>query len=176
MQKNVHFYGEAVDSPWIDATATKRYGLTFPFYPFRTLTPRELYRSRVSANSGGETNSPLIPAHVQLNFCFKRRAGPSFLNQMLIEQLPVRAGSLRQDLTADERRLALTYGGDAADAANPPYTITDVRVKLKNVWLQVRERETLAPLFMLYFFLPGCAGGASAVQGISSGTSADPCF
>jgi len=73
---------------------------------------------------------------------------------MLIEQLPVRAGSLRQDLTADERRLALTYGGDAADAANPPYTITDVRVKLKNVWLQVRERN-VSPSFHALFFFAG---------------------
>ncbi len=58
--------------PWIDATALKRYNLTFPFYPFRTLAPRDMHLFR---QSGGqfEPSSPLFPAHTQINLTFKRR-------------------------------------------------------------------------------------------------------
>ncbi len=72
---------------------------------------------------------------------------------MLIEQLPTRIGAVWQDLTGDERRLALTYGGDGA-AGNPQYTVTAVRVLLNNCFLQVSP----PPLFQ--FFLGGGWGPA----------------
>ena len=156
MQKNVLFFGTDADAPWANDAARRRYHLTFPFYPFRTLNPHELARSRhvTKEQPEGESNSPMIPAHAQLNFCFKRKTGPNLLDQMLIEQLPTRIGAVRQDLTGDERRLALTYGGDGA-AGNPQYTVTAVRVLLNNCFLQVSP-----PLFQ--FFRGGKGWGGPA--------------
>ena len=154
MQKNVLFFGTDADAPWANDAARRRYHLTFPFYPFRTLNPHELARSRhvTKEQPEGESNSPMIPAHAQLNFCFKRKTGPNLLDQMLIEQLPTRIGAVRQDLTGDERRLALTYGGDGA-AGNPQYTVTAVRVLLNNCFLQV------SPPPLSIFFGGGRGGG-----------------
>ena len=139
MQKNVLFYGLAKDSPWTEPDAVKRYSVCLPFYPFRTLNPRELFLARQLGPGAvdGETSSPLIPANTQLSFCFKRRSGNSMLNQLLIHQLSPRLGSTRSELTTVERNLALQFGGAGTTPAVEEHQILDVQIKLHNVWMQV---------------------------------------
>ena len=143
MQKDVIFHGQAKDSPWTTPDAVKRFNVVLPFYPFRTLNPRELFLARQlspgsgGGGGGGETSSPLIPAHTQLNFCFKRRSGNSILDQMVIHQLSPRLGSTKDSLTKTERDLALQFGGAGTDPAVAEHQILDVQIKLHNVWLQV---------------------------------------
>jgi hypothetical protein len=140
MQKDVLFHESVKDTPWVNTDTVKRYSMCLPFYPFRTLNPRELFLARQlgGGGGGGETNSPLIPANTQLSFCFKRRTGNSILNQMVVEQLSPRLGSTHVKLTTEERNLALRFGGAGAVPAVEEHQILDVQIKLVNVWLQVR--------------------------------------
>jgi len=139
MQKDVLFHESVKDTPWVNTDTVKRYSMCLPFYPFRTLNPRELFLARQlgGGGGGGETNSPLIPANTQLSFCFKRRTGNSILNQMVVEQLSPRLGSTHVKLTTEERNLALRFGGAGAVPAVEEHQILDVQIKLVNVWLQV---------------------------------------
>ena len=61
MQKDTVFFGTTADAPWTDPAVRRIYPLTFPFYPFRTIHPRELALLRLSSLPEGEDNAPLIP-------------------------------------------------------------------------------------------------------------------
>ena len=103
------YYPEDVSTrPWEQTTQVKRYRLNFPFYPFRTLCPRELVQSKMLP-SPFDPSSPLLPAHTQLNITMKRRADRNFLNFMLPENLPVLPGSSVVGLTADQRTTATQF-------------------------------------------------------------------
>lgn len=107
-------------------------------YPFRTLSPRELYLSRQSANSPSETSSPLFPANTQWDMIFKRRDTASLLNLMLGAKLKVDDGSSVDLLTNTERTRVLSFGG-AGLVPTTKHTIIDVKIKLSDVYLQVKQ-------------------------------------
>jgi len=129
-------------SPWVDTTALKRYNLTFPFYPFRTLAPRDMHLFR---QSGGrfEPSSPLFPAHTQINLTFKRRDKKNLLDFMVPEKLDPLKGSKNGTMSATERNDSLEFGGSGL---NPPrlHNVLSVNVKLNDAYLVVRR-------FFLFF-------------------------
>lgn len=93
--------------------------------------------ARQLTSSGGETSSPLMPAHTQVTAILRRREGWSILNQMLIHQLSPLPGSLTEALTAAERNLALKIGGAGEVPALVEHNVLDVKVKVHKVFMQV---------------------------------------
>ena len=111
--QKVYFPEEVSTNPWTQTNQIKRYPLSFPFFPFRTLCPRELVQSKMLP-SPFEPSSPLFPAHTQINIAFKRRTERNFLDFMLPENLPVTTGSNVGSLTQDERNQAVQFQTAAA--------------------------------------------------------------
>ena len=142
LQRAVYFPEDKNLSPWVDTTALKRYNLTFPFYPFRTLAPRDMHLFR---QSGGrfEPSSPLFPAHTQINLTFKRRDKKNLLDFMVPEKLDPLKGSKNGTMSATERNDSLEFGGSGL---NPPrlHNVLSVNVKLNDAYLVVRR-------FFLFF-------------------------
>ena len=137
LQRAVYFPEDKNLSPWVDTTALKRYNLTFPFYPFRTLAPRDMHLFR---QSGGrfEPSSPLFPAHTQINLTFKRRDKKNLLDFMVPEKLDPLKGSKNGTMSATERNDSLEFGGSGL---NPPrlHNVLSVNVKLNDAYLVVRR-------------------------------------
>jgi hypothetical protein len=135
LQRAVYFPEDKNLSPWVDTTALKRYNLTFPFYPFRTLAPRDMHLFR---QSGGrfEPSSPLFPAHTQINLTFKRRDKKNLLDFMVPEKLDPLKGSKNGTMSATERNDSLEFGGSGL---NPPrlHNVLSVNVKLNDAYLVV---------------------------------------
>jgi hypothetical protein len=142
LQRAVYFPEDAKESPWIDATAVKRYNLTFPFYPFRTLAPRDMHLFR---QSGGqfEPSSPLFPAHTQINLTFKRRDKKDLLDFMVPEKLDPLKGSKGGTMSVSDRNASLKFGGPTL-SPTVPNTVRSVTVKLNDAYLVVRA---FPPLF-----------------------------
>ena len=188
LQRAVYFPEDAKESPWIDATAVKRYNLTFPFYPFRTLAPRDMHLFR---QSGGqfEPSSPLFPAHTQINLTFKRRDKKDLLDFMVPEKLDPLKGSKGGTMTVSDRNESLKFGGPLL-SPTVPNTVRSVTVKLNDAYLVVRAFPP--PLFHRRFFFPpppppllkccfiflmrARAGPPYPVQRHLSGTSAEQRF
>lgn len=137
MQTEAFFPEANTDQPWADATVVKRYALTFPMFPFRTLSPRELYLARQSSSAGnGETSSPMFPAHTQWDMTFKRRDISTLLNLMMVQKLNANFGTSISALATTERNRVLEFGG-AGLVPVIPHTIVGVKITLKDVYLQV---------------------------------------
>jgi hypothetical protein len=143
--QTVYYPDDAADAPHAKNTRVKRYPLTLPFYPFRTLSPRELMLHKI-APSEFDAASPLFPAHTQLNITLKRRTGTNFLNYMLPQNLNILRGNASGSLTAAERQTATSFTLPNVDPAQPAvqYVIKRVTVELKDVYLQVRIPLPLA--------------------------------
>jgi hypothetical protein len=148
LQRAVYFPEDAKESPWIDATALKRYNLTFPFYPFITLAPRDMHLFR---QSGGqfEPSSPLFPAHTQINLTFKRRDKKDLLDFMVPEKLDPLKGSKGGTMSAADRNASLKFGGPTL-SPTVPNTVRSVTVKLNDAYLVVRALTP--PLFPAVLF------------------------
>ena len=129
--QKVYFPEANINQPWQHANQIKRYRLSFPFFPFRTLCSRELVLSKMLP-SPFEPTSPLFPAHTQINLCFKRKSERNFLDCMLPENLPVVRGSIGGTLTEAERNTATRYRANNID-----YSIKKVTVKLDSAYLLV---------------------------------------
>lgn len=149
--QKIYFPENIASHPWTETTKFKRYHLAFPSYPFRTLCPRELYRSKLTS-SEGEQSSPLFPAHTQLDLLFKRRSldpKTGLLNQMLPYSIPEEAGTFSAELTPVFRNQATRFTVLPVRTADTPasilpaaltlkhYTIEKVSIELKDVYLQV---------------------------------------
>jgi hypothetical protein len=131
-----------VDEPWTEADTVKRYPLSLPFYPFRTLSPRELYLRKQTA-SEYDIASPLFPANTQINFTLKRRKG-NVLNFMLPLKLDSLIGSRRALVTEAEKNAATSFsvttgGGDGANPVVRQYNIKNVSIILKDITMQVKN-------------------------------------
>jgi hypothetical protein len=151
LQRAVYFPEDTKVSPWIDATALKRYNLTFPFYQFRTLAPRDMHLFR---QSGGqfEPSSPLFPAHTQINLMFKRRDKKDLLDFMVPEKLDPLKGSKGGTMTAADRNASLKFGGPTL-SPTVPNTVRSVTVKLNDAYLVVSGLSPPAPFFFRRFSL-----------------------
>ncbi len=131
-QTEAYFSPSGNTEQWKDPLVFKRYKLQFPFYPFRTLCPRDM---------------TLFPAHTQLNIVFKRRPDTNLLNYMLPEDLDTTRGSTHNTLTLAHRQRATQFRSKqnitgADTVADATFTITTVSVVLRDCYLQV-------PLFLL---------------------------
>ena len=148
-QKNL-FPETIKDSIWTRTDYVRRYNLTFPFYPFRTLCPRDFTRIASVATSSSKEHatdfnptSPLFPANTQINIVFKKRKEANFLPYMLPFNLQQHLGTQALGLTDEEKTLATTYSvttrgaGPNAAVTTQTYVITSVNIKLENVYLQV---------------------------------------
>lgn len=145
-QQKTLFPETVKDKTWEDTTLVKRYYLNFPFYPFRTLCPRDISLLSSGAKStlfDFDPTSPLFPANTQLNIVFTKRDVPNFLAYMLPYQLDPAFGTKKNTLTEAERTAALTYtvetpgAGAGAAAVRTRYVIDSVQIQIKDLYLQV---------------------------------------
>ncbi len=140
--QKVYFPEDMTTRPWQQVGQVKRYRLSFPFYPFRTLCPRELVQSKMLP-SPFDASSPLFPAHTQLNITMKRRPGRDFLNFMLPDNLNVLAGTTVGNLTDVQRATATQFRvttpavDEDTPAVHVDYRIKSVSVTLVDAYLQV---------------------------------------
>lgn len=141
------FPGVAKDRPWDDVERFKRYQLTFPFYPFRTLCPRELASLKLTTKHEFDPSSPIIPANTQITCVFSRRDTTKLLNYFIPYNLNMILGTNSTQLTAEERKLALTFtritpppvGADPdAEATRTNYIISGVEIIINDMYLQVK--------------------------------------
>ncbi len=135
-QKDAYF-ADSGAMPWNTPTRVKRYGIALPFYPFRTLSPRELHL-RKQLSSEFDVASPLFPANTQLNFTFTRRLD-NILNFLLPQNLDVHFGCAKETLTEAERLTATRFrvAADVAGGVATQYTINSATLVLKDVYMQV---------------------------------------
>jgi len=160
LQKNCYFPEPSANAPWADVSVINRFNLTFPYYPFRTLSPRDMHLTR-QAGTPFETSSPLFPAHTQLNLTFKRKSKKDLLDYMVAEKLKTELGNTTGRMTEAQRQEALAYGGPGLNPA-APHTVLSVRVKLDDIYLMVRKvdkRVSLPPHFLLAFSFNFCDDG-----------------
>ena len=174
-QRPVFFSGADADAPWTDTDAATRFYLNFPFYPFRTLNPRDTVILRPSKSSSPSSlsfnrgmdfdyASCLLPAHTQLSITMKRRR--ELLNYMVPMQLVPTMGDNSNTMTQGERQAALTFTvlqppAVGAAAGAPPvaitYRITSVQVTLDDMVLLVsRKKKNLVfflvlPIYVIIF-------------------------
>ena len=142
------FPGASKDNPWEDVEQFKRYQLSFPFYPFRTLCPRELASLKLTSKHEFDPSSPLIPANTQINFVFNRRDTTKLINYFVPFNLNMELGTNSSVLTEEQRKLALTFTqitpppAGAAPDAEPTRTnniITGIEIIINDMFLQVRQ-------------------------------------
>ena len=158
-QRPVFFSGADADAPWTDTDAATRFYLNFPFYPFRTLNPRDTVilrpsksssPSSLSFNSGMDFDyaSCLLPAHTQLSITMKRRR--ELLNYMVPMQLVPTMGDNSDSMTQEERQAALTFtvtqppapgAAAGAPAVRITYRITSVQITLNDMVLLVSRKK-----------------------------------
>ena len=134
------------ERPWEDVNSFKRFYLSFPFYPLRTLCPREIAQTKVTQKYEFDPASAIIPANTQINLVFSRRDANKLINYIVPYNLNPELGSSRDRLTAEERKIALTFSLVTPPAADAPpgtagtrrsYVISQVRVVLNDLYLQV---------------------------------------
>jgi len=142
------FPGVSNDNPWEDVERFKRYQLSFPFYPFRTLCPRELASLKLTNKHEFDSSSPIIPANTQINFVFSRRDNAKLINYMLPFNLDMEIGTNATQLTDEQRKLALTFSqvipppADAAAgtlATTTNHIINKVEIVINDIYLQVKK-------------------------------------
>jgi hypothetical protein len=165
-QKNL-FPGKQADTPWRDTERYKRHHLAFPFFPFRTLHPRELNTMDISgASETIDKNSPLFPGNTQINLSFHRRQQNTLINFIYPYNLNTELGSQANTLDQGQRDEALTFkvpnpaagaaavpvlnvfdedGNEIAPAQQPQppatinSTIVNVTVNIRSIYLQVKN-------------------------------------
>ena len=136
-QKQKVFYPEPLSAaPWTNANSKKRYYLNMPFYPFRTLSPRDVAMYPKLASSEFDSSSPIFPGNTQINITLTRRKITNFLDYMLPFNLSPLVGTSQNALTNEQRVIAtsftVTTGADRAQ-----HRITRVDITLHNLYLQV---------------------------------------
>ncbi len=145
MHENTLFPGSAT-AHTLDENKYRRHLLSFPMYPFRTLSPRDAHILLGSNSSEFDQTSPLFPANTQLNIKFTRRPVASLLNYMLPTNLNLNLGAANENLTVDQRATALNFSVTApavgdADPVVTQYNITGIAVNIQNMYLQVSAQD-----------------------------------
>jgi len=143
------FFPESLeDKIWQNTNYVRRYHLNFPFYPFRTLCPRDLHRLALTSSSKNSSfdfnsTSPLFPANTQINIVLKKRNTNNFLPYMLAYHLDQSLGSSSMSLTEQQKNTATSYTvltrgtGDNAAVVTNKYIITKVEIKIYDIYMQV---------------------------------------
>lgn len=138
-----------VDEPWTHADWVKRFQLKFPFYPFRTLCPRDVSMTSLKTNEF-DTTSPMFPANTQINFVFQRRKKTNFLHYMLPLQLDPNLGTNKTNLSDDEYRALRTFTVPGATRADPvvTYNISRVDINVRDMYLQVSKQTIFGKIYL----------------------------
>ena len=134
-QKNL-FPDQLATSPWTNTNSKKRYYLNMPFYPFRTLSPRDVAMYPKLASSEFDYSSPIFPGNTQINITLTRRKNTNFLNQMLPYNLSPIVGTSQNTLTSEQRTTATSFTVGAGNT-RAQHSITRVEITLHNLHLQV---------------------------------------
>ncbi len=144
MHENTLFPGSAT-AHTLDENKYRRHLLSFPMYPFRTLSPRDAHILLGSNSSEFDQTSPLFPANTQLNIKFTRRPVASLLNYMLPTNLNLNRGAASNSLTQDERNNALDFTVSTVNAdggvVNTEYRITGITINVQDMYLQVKSGQ-----------------------------------
>ena len=140
-----------VDVSYSKMNWVKKYYLKFPFYPFRTLCPREVNMSTSKSNEFDNT-SPVFPANTQINFVFQKRKKKNFLKYMLPLKLDPSLGTNSKELTAEQFAQTLTFTAAPATGAavGIRYVITRVDIDVKDMYMQVSLENILIICLMLF--------------------------
>ena len=134
--------------------------MSFPFYPFRTLCPRDLASLKINSHQHEfDSSSPVVPANTQINFMFTKRNKDKLLNYLLPYNLNMELGTSANQLSDEDRKLALTFsrlepaaaGVAGAGVTRKSYVIKDVEIVINTMYLQVKNSPFY---FVLSFFLP----------------------
>ena len=150
--------GNAQNGYVYNADSFRRYYASFPCYPFRTLCPRDA--DQMLGGSVFDQNSPMIPAHTQINAKFTRRPAEQLLNWMLPSNLDYDLGSRARGLDDGQRRSALNFTA-LANIVNTQYQITGMEVVIRDLYLQVRIDRPCQEGDVNFFF----SGDPLKVQG-----------
>jgi hypothetical protein len=141
MHNNTLFPGEPNTAYTYNAAQFRRHLLSFGQYPFRNLCPREAHRLLGPNHREFDGNSPLFPAHTQINLKFKRRPIAELINYILPTNLNYDRGASQATLEADDRNGALEFTVPEAGAENAVvmvnYRITGLEVVINDMYLQV---------------------------------------
>lgn len=156
-----------VATSWTNIDRAKRYYLSFPQYPFRTLCPRDMNMLNAKQNDF-DGNSPLFPAHTQINFLFRKRRNVNFLNFMLPFSLPHGLGSTAKTLTLEQKVQATTFTvrtpavaarpavvaaeGVQARAAVPAVAAFDTNYRINRVTINVQDMYLQVYYNAFFFF------------------------
>ena len=173
MQKDTLFPGDPNTAFNYNATTFRRHFLSFAQYPFRNLCPREAHRLLGPNYNEFDGNSPIFPAHTQLNIKFKRRPVAELINYILPSNLNFDRGASQATLTQDDRNGALEFSVTTRNAAGDAdvltnYRITAVQVIINDMYLQV---WSLWGQIVVFFSPLFCLGDPSSLQKHQSGTS-----
>jgi hypothetical protein len=129
------FPESSVDNPWEKLDTVKRFYLSFPFYPFRTLAPRDAF-CVFNKQLDYDTSSPLFPANTHINITFKKRQNTNFLSFMIPFKLDPTLGSKKESITSGEKISATSFI-EGTGATKKTFVITRVDISVKNIYLQV---------------------------------------
>jgi hypothetical protein len=97
-----------IGKPWTKIDVPSRYYLSFPCYPFRTLTPRDLVLMSLKPTDFDAT-SPIFPANTQIDIVFKKRNTLNYLNYLHAFQIDPTWGPNKKNITSDNRSTILTH-------------------------------------------------------------------
>jgi len=151
------------DTTWTKTDLTKRYALKFPFYPFRTLCPRDLHLTSSKPNAF-DNASPIFPANTQLNIVFQKRQKNNFLPYMLPLNLDPSLGASGTQLSEENFTTARTFTTPGANdkAVRIQNIIDRVEINVKNMYMQVSFSAVIkraefisytANVFFFFFFI-----------------------
>jgi hypothetical protein len=145
-----HFPETEEEESWKNTSTVKRYYLSFPFYPFRTLCPRDFNLQFFSSSSSSSSSpsrindfdntSPMFPANTQINIVFNKRNRTNFLQYMLPYALDVNLGSKKSVLTDEQKKLATSFSVESKGSKVPQeitHIIKRVDIKIKDLYLQI---------------------------------------
>lgn len=124
--------------PYAEPDQLHRYYMSMPFYPFRTLCPRDLSSFPITRNNELTSSSPIFPANTQIDITFKKRNVTNFLDFMLPFNLNPKFGSAQEGITTAERYDALKFRVGVGAGART-YRIRHVDIVLNNLYLPVRD-------------------------------------
>lgn len=137
-QQKILFPETTQDAIWEKSDLVKRYHLSFPFFPFRTLCPRDLNQMLASTKDlhpSIDPTSPIFPANTQLNITFHKRNITNFLPYMLPYNIISDVGSHNNKLTNAQLTTILTF--------NTNWVVKSVSIDVKDMYLQVRVNKSV---------------------------------
>ena len=137
-KQKIFFPEDADNEPWNNLEQSKRYYMAMPFYPFRTVCPRDSVLYPKMSSTKYNTSSPIFPANTQMNIVLHRRRNNNYIDCMLPFGLDYQLGNTNNQLTAAQRTAATQFRVQVDEeeaVANVP--ILRVDVQLNNLYLQV---------------------------------------